>query len=270
MQNKGTKKKTMIEEVRKPYVTGSWHGKDAWALAAKRALTMIALLFVYLITGVLLAFDNLLGRVFSCIMVVGVSGYYLYASGMAQGQTDVAFGEILHTRQQNGQEIAADECARSYHPLKGMFAVLVGAIPFVVFALVFAIITKQTAYRLGALPAWASALTSQSEFGDALRYYETLEGMSAMDVLRIIDRAMIMPFINVATHFGPEAALLAERLSPVLILIAPMGYALGYMQGPNLRTRINTGIKMGDDKKKRKERKARKQRQRSKAPERLI
>ena len=54
------------------------------------------------------------------------------------------------------------------------------------------------------------------------------------------------------------------------MLLAPLGYGLGYTQGRKLRDKINTGIKMGDDRKKRRERKARKQRQRSKSPERLI
>ncbi len=270
MQNKGTKKKAAIKEVRKPILTGSWHGKDAWKLALKRALAMIALTAVYLIMGMLLTFDSMWGRILTCAGVVFVAGYYLYAAGMAQGQTDAAFGEILYNRQEKQQPIPEEERERSFHPMKGLFAVLVGAAPFVVFALVFALITEPIVYRLGALPAWASSLTAQTEFGDALLYYEKMGSMGTMEVLRIIDRAMIMPFINVATYFGSDTALLAERLSPLLILIAPLGYALGYAQGPNVRARINTGIKVGDAKKKRKEQKARRMRQNSKSPEQLI
>ena len=110
----------------------------------------------------------------------------------------------------------------------------------------------------------------QSEFADALSYYNRSAGLGVMDILRVIDRAMMMPFINVFSSLGNEASLLAERLSPLFVLIAPLGYGLGYAQGKRLRDRINTGIKMGDDKKKRRERKARRQRQRSKSPERLI
>lgn len=110
----------------------------------------------------------------------------------------------------------------------------------------------------------------QSEFGDALRYYESVGTLGVMDILRVIDRAMIMPFVNVFSYVSNDAALLAERLSPLFVLAAPLGYGLGYTQGKTLRDKINTGIKMGDDRKKRRERKARKQRQRSKSPERLI
>ena len=46
---------------------------------------------------------------------------------------------------------------------------------------------------------------------------------------------------------GNDAALLAERLSPLFVLLAPLGYGVGYTQGKALRDKINTGIKMGDD-----------------------
>ena len=138
------------------------------------------------------------------------------------------------------------------------------------FAVVYAVLTRPITYTLGVLPSWTEALMRQSEFGDALRYYENVGSMGVMDILRVIDRAMILPFVNVFSYTGNDAALLAERLSPLFVLLAPLGYGLGYTQGRKLRDKINTGIKMGDDRKKRRERKARKQRQRSKSPERLI
>jgi len=269
MQNKSKKSKP-VEIVQKPIIRGSWLGKDAWKLAIRRMVTMVAITVIYLISGMMLAFDGIWGRIFSCVFTVFVTAYYLYGSGVAKGQTDAAFGEILYDRQQGGHDISEDDRQRSFHPLKGLFAVLVGAAPFVIFAIVFAFLTEKNTYQLGGLPTWASGLMEQSEFGDALRYYEVQTALTALDVMRIIDRAMIMPFVNLATYFGNDAALAVERLSPVLLLIAPLGYAFGYSQGLRYRTRINTGIKMGDDKKKRRERKARKKRQQSKAPERLI
>lgn len=270
MQNKGKNKKP-IEPVRKPIIQGSWHGKDAWKLARGRGFTMLALTFFYLIAGILLTMESLWARVLACVAVVGAAFYYLYISGLAQGQTDAAFGEILHDRRASGHDIPKDECERSFHPFKGWFAVAIGAIPFVLFALVFALMTRPVTYRLGALPAWTEGLMHQTEFGTGLGYYLNQPGMSALDVMRIIVRAMIMPFVNVAVALGTDAGLWAERLSPLLLLIAPMGYGFGYGQGLNYRVKVNTGIKLGDDKKKRKERKARKQRQRSaKGPEQLI
>ncbi|MEG2949398.1 MAG: hypothetical protein RR946_01815 [Clostridia bacterium] len=269
MQTK-TKKKPPIEEVKKPILTGSWHGKDAWKLAGKRAISILAVSLVYLIAGLLLGFDNLAGRIVTSLAVVLLVIYYQYHQGMGKGQDDAALAEIMYQRTQEGKEVTQSDRERCFHPFKGTFATLVGALPFVLFALVFAFLTKPSEYVLGVLPSWTEGLMAQNEFGDALHYYGLNSGLGAVDVMRVMDRAMVMPFINVASYIGDYAALLVERLSPLLVLIAPMGYGFGYARGVDLRTKINTGIKMGDDKKKRKERKARKQRQRSSAPERLV
>ena len=90
-----------------------------------------------------------------------------------------------------------------------MFAALVGAAPFVAFAVVYAVLTRPITYTLGVLPSWTEALMRQSEFGDALRYYENVGSMGVMDILRVIDRAMILPFVNVFSYTGNDVALLA-------------------------------------------------------------
>ena len=97
----------------------------------------------------------------------------------------------------------------------------------------------------------------------------TISGCNAEEPVNITPSSKKI-LIAVFSYTGNDAALLAERLSPLFVLLAPLGYGLGYTQGRKLRDKINTGIKMGDDRKKRRERKARKQRQRSKSPERLI
>ena len=269
MQKKGNSQKP-VEVVRKPIIPGSWHGKDAWKLAFKRVLSVLAISVLYLLAGAFLSFENVWARLLISALIVFTVTYYQYASGMSQGQSDATFGEILYNRREGGHEVSKQDADRSFHRFKGFFAVAVGCLPFIVCTIVFACMTQPTTYRLGVLPAWASSMMQQTEFGAALEYYNAQPGMSALDVMRIIDRAMIMPFVNVATAMGAEATLMAERLSPLFVLIAPLGYALGYTQGLNARAKINTGIKMGDDKKKRRERKKRKQRQRSKTPERLI
>ncbi len=269
MQTKG-KAKTPVQEVKKPILIGSWHGKDAFRLVVKRLLSVLAVSVIYLISGVLLGFEGLWARILACVAIVGLATYYQFFQGINQGQSDASFAEIMYARQADGRGITDEDRERCFHPFKGMFATLLGAAPYVIFALAFAWIAKPNVYVLGVLPSWTEGMLAQSEFGEALAYYGTTAGLSAVDIMRVIDRAMIMPFVNVATAMGDQAALAAERLSPLLVLVAPLGYGVGYMQGQKVRNKINTGIKMGDEKKQRRERKARKQRQRSKSPERLI
>lgn len=270
MQSAKGKPQKPVTLVKKPILKGSWHGKDAWKLAIKRMLSVLAVTVIYLIGGMLLSFDSLWGRLLAGIAIVGLAVYYQYYQGMVQGQNDAAFAEIMYDRQESGRPVTEGDRARCFHPFKGMFAALTGALPFFVFTVVYAALARPITYTLGVLPSWTEALMRQSEFGDALRYYESVGTLGVMDILRVIDRAMIMPFVNVFSYVSNDAALLAERLSPLFVLAAPLGYGLGYTQGKTLRDKINTGIKMGDDRKKRRERKARKQRQRSKSPERLI
>lgn len=273
MQNKGNKKP--IEIVHKPIIPGSWHGKDARKMAFKRFLSVLATTLIYLFGGLLLSFDAMWGRILTCVTVVGGVMYYQYMNGLNQGENDAAYGEIIYGRKQSGHQIPASECERSFHPMKGIFASVVGAAPFMLFALVFAVMTKPVYYSLGVLPAWTDGLMTQTEFATGVGYYAVSNGMTALEVVRVIVRSMIMPFVNIATAIDANAVLLCERLSPLFVLISPLGFGLGYLRGQNLRDQVNTGIKMGDDRKKKREQKARRKRQRqqqqrSKGPQQLV
>ncbi|MFH1512178.1 MAG: hypothetical protein ABIG45_02365, partial [Bacillota bacterium] len=120
------------------------------------------------------------------------------------------------------------------------------------------------------LPSWLDAPAQQTHVGEALAYYSVNDASMFMSILRIAARAVTMPFINVALHLGAGGVLWAERLTPLWVALAPLAYGLGYMQGPKLRIKINTGIKIGIHNKKRKERKARNARATGRKPEQLI
>jgi len=267
---KSPKKKPPVQEVRKPVLIGSWHGKDAFRMGRKLWVSVLMVSVIYLFVGVMLSFDNLLLRaVLAVALVVGAAGY-LYSSGSGEGAKDAAFSEILYQRRSEGKDIPDADLGRCFHPAKGFFAVLIGVAPFVVITAAFACLTQPVLYSLGALPGWVQNLMRQNEFGDALGYYATGAAVSWMDIYRVAVRAMVMPFVNVAVLMEGSAALWVERLSPVLICIAPIGYGFGYKKGLDVRARIHTGILIGDTKKKRRQRREKKRRQESKAPERLV
>jgi len=264
------KQQNKVQEVIKPSLTGSWHGKDAFKQGYKLMLSILFVSLIYLILSLLLSFDSLVLRILCSLLLVGAATAYLYYNGMNAGQGDASYGEIMYQRQAEGKEVTQQDHDRCFHPAKGFFAALVGAVPFVLIALVFAILTKPTTYSLGVLPNWLTGDTRQSGIGDALAYYQTREGLTVLSVLRVVVRSMVMPFINVAVKMGDMPTLWAERLSPLWVLIAPLGYGFGYGQGLKLRAKINTGILIGDQKKKRKERKERRARAQKNSPERLI
>ena len=264
------KSKTTIPEVNKPVQYGDWHGSGSVKLGLKLMLSVLFVSLLYLILSLLMSFDSLPLRVVTAVILVGAAFVYLYYNGMGVGQSEAAFAEIMYQRVQEGKTLSKEDLQRCYHPLKGFFTVLIGAAPFMLIALVFALMAQPARYSLGVLPNWLTAFTRQSGIGDALAFYQNREAVTFLSVLRVVVRSLTMPFINVAVKMGTDATLWAERLSPLWVLIAPLGYGFGYRQGLKIRAKINTGIVIGDQRKKRRERKERRARSRSSSPERLI
>ena len=136
--------------------------------------------------------------------------------------------------------------------------------------LLLAVMAERQVTGYGALPSWVSSLQSRNELGDALVAYTVREGISAVDVLRIIVRICVMPFVNMVGAENRDAMLLVEKLSPILVLLPAIAYGTGYLQGKKERTRIHTGIAENRKSRARKERRARKARMnRPKGPEQL-
>ncbi|MDD3921847.1 MAG: hypothetical protein PHO41_11840 [Eubacteriales bacterium] len=264
------KAKKPAKEVVKPIMTGSWHGKDARKQGYKLMLNVLFVSVIYVILSLLLTFDSLALRIITGLILVATAGAFLYASGAQAGQTDAAFGEIMYTREQEGKPIPKADHDRCFHPAKGYYAVLIGAAPFMLVALVFACMTSITSYSLGVLPTWITRYTRQSGIGDALAYYNVNHGVQLVTILRVIVRSMTMPFINVSIKLGSVATLWAERLTPLWVVVAPLGYAIGYGQGVKMRTKINTGIAIGEKKKRRRSRRERRARANSRTPQKLI
>jgi len=254
----------------KPVLRGSWHGPDATRLGLHMMLSILLVSLIYVVLSLLFSFDLLALRIVTSLMIVAAAFAYLYRNGITAGQNDAAYAEIMFSRKQEGKPVSDSDLARCFHPMKGYWIALLGVAPFLITAIVFALLAQPTTYSLGVLPQWMDGYARQSELSDALNYYARQEGVSAMAVLRVAVRAMVMPFINVAVKIGDPATLWAERLSPLWVLIAPLGYGIGYGQGLKQRIRINTAIAIGDRKKMRRSRKEHRARVNTREPERLV
>lgn len=267
MQPKNTKK---ITPVVKPILKGDWYGREAMKLAPRRTLSTLLIGLLYVFCSIMAGFDQPALKIIVSLAIIGIAFYFQYIKGMEYGEKDAAFAEIMYERQQEGRQISAEDRSRCFHPLRGAYATLLGVLPFIIICIVYAFMAKRWSYSLGVLPGWMDNMLMHDEMKDALAYYNHHATFGLKDALQIIVRCLTMPFINIASVFGHDAVLLAERLSALFVLVAPMGFGAGYSRGHVLRTRINTGIQQGVEKKKNRERKARRKRQRSSAPERLI
>lgn len=258
-----------IQPVVKPYMRGSWHGRDAVRKGLKMILSVLFVSILYLVLGLLLSFDSAVFRVFTSCVLILIAALYMYFQGANSGQADTSFAEIMYEHDKEGKTVVPGDHDRCFHPGKGFFEVLIALIPYLLVTLVFAFLAQRITYTLGVLPSWVDS-SAQTHVGEALSYYNIRTTPLFMAILRIAARALTMPFINISLLLGNDWVLWAERLTPLWVSIAPLAYGFGYLQGPKIRIKVNTGIKIGLHKKKRKERRERKARTSAKGPEQLI
>lgn len=238
------------------------------------------IIFYVLMMGILslliapvLMIDITILRILANVVVFAGVWMLLYGDGGTRGQKEVAYSQTLARRESAGGKITPEDISRCYHPKRGVLTAALGALPFLLLAVALAFLAKPVTYTLQDLPTWLKAYLRREDIGGALKYYDHLQGPGVVDYLRIVVRLTIMPLSYIAGSFGDEASLLLDRLSPLLTLILPSAYAIGYSRGHALNRMV---IKRNEEAKrlhkKRVARKKKRERQAAgnKGPERLI
>ena len=264
------KSKKPVKPVEKPFLTGSPADERTVRSALAFFGVMILTVFVSFLVCTMMNMGSDLLRIGLNLAVVILVMFIFYNNAVSRGAEAVARGEILWQRQGEGLPVSASAAAVGFHPLKGYLTGFLGTPPFLIAAAVLAVVTKKQTTGYGALPGWMSAFQQRSEIGDALVAYTAREGLQFTDILRLLVRIVIMPFISMTGSENRDGLLLAERLSPLLTLLPALAFGTGYLQGRRERTRIHTGIAENRRSRARKEKRERKARtQRPKTPEQL-
>ncbi len=255
----------------KPFLKGSVRDERT----GKEVLSFFGLLLVGCLMSFLvctmISLGNSILQTLINLAVEALLLYIFYNSAIRKGTDAVARGEILFQRQEKGLPYTPGEKALCFHPMKGFFSAFLGSLPLLICAVLLAVLARRQTTGAGVLPSWMSSYQRRSDIGDALAAYTVSSGLALEDVLRIIIRVAVMPFVSMVGAENGEGLLLMERLSPVLVLLPACAYGTGYLQGRGERTRIHTGIAESNRRRTRKERKARKARMapRSRTPEQL-
>jgi hypothetical protein len=265
MQKKPKKK---IQPVYKPYLKGI--PRDTQTVRrASSVLGLIAIsMFIYLIAGSVLVNGNILIRAVLSLVFVAMFVSLAYSNGMNTGFQDVTFAEIAYQRRENGKTLDESEAAKCYHPAKGLVNALMGVTPFFLLAVVLAVSAQPQFFIRSSLPVWVSALERRTEVGAALQFYHQSVPWSIVDIIRMIVRLAIMPFITLAGSDNVWQTVWVERLSPLLVLIIPLGYAAGYLRGPDARAKMHAGIAANVRRRRKREKKRLEQKR--KEPEQLV
>lgn len=236
----GNKPKT--SEKAKPFLKGAPKDENTVRQALKFFGALLLVAFMSFLVCSMTSFKNDILRIGINLVIESLILVIYWNRGADLGTEGVARGEILYQHVQKGQDVSEGEKKIPFHPAKGFVIGILGSILFLVFALILAFTARRQMTGAGGLPSWMDSYMRRSEISGALAVYTQAEPMYITDIIRIIVRLMIMPFISMAGAENRGALLLAERLSPVLVLLPAVAYGAGYLQGPARRRIIHTEI----------------------------
>ena len=263
---KKTKANPKPENVRKPFLTGNITDENTAKSALAFFGSLIVVFFISFIACASASAGSLILRLVINTAVIAVIVLVFYNNGSKKGADAVARGEILYQRKEKGLEFSESERRICFHPAKGFMTGFIGAIPFLILAVILAICTSPQMTQAGTLPSWMQAYTRRSDIGNALVNYTQPEGMNYLDYIRAAIRICILPFVNIIGASNRNGILLLERISPLIILILPLSYGAGYLSGKKIRTNIHTAISENDRNRIRKEKKKAAQKRKAARP----
>lgn len=256
MTNPASKKKKKIKPIAKPYLKGNILSRLTVSRGLKLLVYPIIFILLNLFVGAAFSFENIpFLRVALNVVLVGFCVLLVYTSGQNTGYGDITIAEIMYNHDQEGKTVSKQDRDRCYHPLKGAATALIGYLPLLIVALVYALTVKRQDFSLPPLPSWVNGYEEQRDFMLPLQYYGVVEPVTALTILRIIMRLMLYPFINLAGARNADLTLLVDRLAPLELCLPFIGYAVGYLRGRHSRALLHGNIAAADRKKRRKARK---------------
>ena len=94
------------------------------------------------------------------------------------------------------------------------------------------------------------------EIAQPLAYYQQTVAFTGVDVVRMITRLCIFPYMNIVTVDNAAGVLVLDRISPLLILLPALGYMAGYCMGPRSRAMTPGSIGRNNRRRARQQKKA--------------
>lgn len=244
-------------EVAKPYLKGALLDERSLPASLRFFGLEVAMTVAFLLLGALGLSDLMVLRIIINAGVLTLVYVLFYNGGLGRGTADVALGETLYVREQNGNMIDAAEQKRAFHIGKGWLIGLLGSLPLLLCAVVLALTAEKQMSGLGVLPSWVTGLMTRSEVSDALGYMQASSPMTLPIFVRMIVRMAIMPYISMVGLEASDTLLLVERISPLLVLLPAFLWGLGYIRGRNVRAMVHTSIAKNNRKRARREKKQR-------------
>ncbi|MBO2517801.1 MAG: hypothetical protein CW338_11135 [Clostridiales bacterium] len=239
-------KKKKIENVYKPYVRGIPVTGTVIRRGLKLLVYQLVFAVFFLLGGGVFSGGAAVLRYIATVVVVFVCCALVWMDGSRDGMTDVTAGQNAYKHREAGKEITRAELEKCYHPLRSVVTFLAVALPLVLVSGLYACMAVKERIALP-VAEWAGS-ASGSGAGEGLGYYIKTSPMKLVDILRVIVRICIFPFMNLADSNAKETRLLIDRLSPLLICIPFMAYIPAYLIAPRARAQTHGQIAAGEKK----------------------
>lgn len=254
-------KQTKSTETKKTPILRAQHIKPDVRKMTGKVLSYIAIFaFLSLVLSAVTGGGTIWGMALNILLLVCFFLLELMEGG-TRGEHDVTMSRMVEARLEKNIQPEDDELARCYGPRKAFIAFALAVSVFFLCAVIVALSAKPYTYTLQDLPTWMSAYLGRDDVGGALGCYTVTNGATVVDYLRIVVRACILPFVNLFSDVQTSSWII-DRLSPLLIIILPLSYPLGYLMGPSLyekRMRENAAAKKATMKRIRKKNKKERQ-----------
>lgn len=236
-QNENKAKKTKAKQKKPIRLARNWG--SAVVPSAGRIMPMLILMIVmgFIFTGIQ-AIEAYMIRLVLAGVIGAVILLLMYSEGLNCGVADIAVSRTCAQAIKDGRKLDEKEEAGGYHPLKALAtAALVFIVPLVL-SVIVALNAKEYTYMLQSLPAWLTgSYGSRADVMAPLAAYHDPQGMAALDWMRMIVRLFELPLVNLFEDPQKMTAMV-DRLSPLMIVIMPIAYMIGYLASPSRAEKI--------------------------------
>lgn len=174
----------------------------------------------------------------SALVIAGAWALVFFGAAV-RGERDCAVSQMLDKlRAQGMQEKARSEENKRFWRMKAVWAALLGGAPLLLVAVFVAVTAQPYVYALQGTPTWMSSYLARPEIGDALAYLgDTSVSVGVQDYATVAVRFFLFAYVSLFGSMSDAASLLFDRLCPLLALLLPAVYAVGYQFGPVRRTK---------------------------------
>jgi len=190
------KEKKRPEQIRKPFEHGAATDRNTLRSALRVFGAIVTVMVFNMLLGAVMSVDITIVRVLLSLVVLTITAVLFARAGRQRGTEDTALGENYYLQRTHGHPADPAAVRTCWHPLKGFAQALLGSLPILAAAVLLALTAVRQTYGIGVLPSWVQTMQQNGELGGALDYYNGSASLGLQDVLRVIVRMALMPFVT--------------------------------------------------------------------------